>query len=172
MNLNEVFCLKLFGRTDCNFLVNSFLEPAPTFITQPSNPSFVDEGSNLTLRWTYNIDGTFREATFKRQISPSAITITAKDSNVVFVNPSYASRTQVAISDSETTVTLLGLNSSESGDYNFEVENTARLNAIANVKVTVRGKYSNFSASLISTNNLSSMWVAIVKINNVHHSSG
>ena len=98
-------------------------EAAPSFTEEPSNPSRVDEGDNITLRWTYNIDGTFRDSTFT-SVSTGA-TIALKDSSGLAVAAEFSDHVQVIISDSEAALTLLHVNRSDDGEYRYVIRNTA-----------------------------------------------
>ena len=96
-------------------------EAVPSFTEEPSNPSLVDEGDNITLRWTYNIDGTFRDSTFLR----TGATIALKDSSGLAVAAEFSDHVQVIISDSEAALTLLHVNRTDNGDYRYSIRNTA-----------------------------------------------
>ena len=98
-------------------------EAVPSFIEEPSNPSRVNEGDNITLRWTYNIDGTFRDSTFT--LVRTGNTIALKDSSGLTVAPRFSDHVQVIISDSEAALTLLHVNRSDDGDYEYHIRNTA-----------------------------------------------
>ena len=98
-------------------------EAAPSFTEEPSNPSRVDEGDNITLRWTYNIDGTFRDSTFT-SVSTGA-TIALKDSSGLAVAAEFSDHVQVIVSDSEAALTLLHVNRSDDGEYRYVIRNTA-----------------------------------------------
>ena len=113
------------------------IEAAPSFTKVPSNPSFVDEGNNITLHWTYNIDGAFRDGTFSLQ---PAITIALKDGSGLTVVPAYVNRVEVDTSDSEATITLLGVNRSDDGVYRYRLRNTALVFKESDVKIFVRCK--------------------------------
>ena len=116
---------------------NFVIEPIPTWTKEPSNSSFVHEGNNLTLQWTYNIDGTLRSAQFV--FLPSA-TIAVKDANGFAVAPAYVNRTLVVISDSETKVTLFGIDRSDSGNYRCTIINNHLLSADSDVEILVQCK--------------------------------
>ena len=114
-------------------------EAVPSFIEEPSNPSRVNEGDNITLRWTYNIDGTFRDATFT--LERTGDTIALKDSSGLTVAPRFSDHMQVIISDSEAALTLLHVNRSEDGDYRCAIWNTALSATQSVVNVVVQCKY-------------------------------
>ena len=120
-----------------NFSYIIVVEPAPTYITEPSKPSFVNEGNNITLQWTYNIDGTFKDGTFV--LLPST-TIALKDGSGVTVVPSYQNRVLMVASASKTTITLLGVNRSDSGTYQYTIRNTALAFIDSDVQILVRCK--------------------------------
>ena len=112
-------------------------EAVPSFTEEPSNPSRVDEGDNITLRWTYNIDGTFRDSTF----TLAGDTIAVKDSSGLAVAADFSDHVQVIISDSEAALTLLHVNRSEDGDYRYLIRNTALRATASVVNVFVQCKY-------------------------------
>ena len=114
-------------------------EAVPSFTEEPSNPSRVDEGDNITLRWSYNIDGTFRDSTFT--LVRTGVTIALKDGSGLAVAPSFSGRVQVIISDSEATLTLLHVNRTDNGDYRYSIRNTAFRSAESVVNVFVQCKY-------------------------------
>ena len=98
-------------------------EAAPSFTEEPSNPSLVDEGDNITLRWTYNIDGTFRDSVFTSV--RTGATIALKHSIGLAVATEFSDHVQVIISDSEAALTLLHVNRTDNGDYRYSIRNTA-----------------------------------------------
>ena len=114
-------------------------EAVPSFTEEPSNPSRVDEGDNITLRWSYNIDGTFRDSTFT--LVRTGVIIALKDGSGLAVAPSFSGRVLVIISDSEATLTLLHVNRTDNGDYRYSIRNTALRSAESVVNVFVQCKY-------------------------------
>ena len=113
-------------------------ETVPSFKEEPLNPSRVDEGDNITLRWTYNIDGTFRDSIFSLSTGE---TIALKDGSGLAVAPAFSDRVQVFISDSEATLTLLRVNRSDDKEYRYRVLNTAFQAVASVVSVFVQCKY-------------------------------
>ena len=113
-------------------------EAAPSFTEEPSNPSRVDEGDNITLRWTYNIDGTFRDSAFT--LLRTGDTIALKDSSGLSVAAQFSDHVQVIISDSEATLTLLHVKRSDDGDYAYNIRNTAIRATTSRVSVFVQCK--------------------------------
>lgn len=128
--------------TCCKFTF-CFTEPAPAFTSEPSsNDSSIVEGNDLTLNWAYNIDGTLDSATFIDLRGGGTVNIIQQDHRGLYVRPSYANRTQVnKITNSETSITLLKVQRSDSGKYQLELENTARDRVESDVEIRVWRKY-------------------------------
>ena len=104
-------------------MLHTVTEAVPSFTEEPSNPSLVNEGDNITLRWTYNIDGTFRDSAFT--LARTGDTIALKDSSGLTVAPAFSDHVQVIILDSEATLTLLHMKRTDNGDYRYHIRNTA-----------------------------------------------
>ena len=113
-------------------------EAVPSFTEEPSNPSRVDEGDNITLRWTYNIDGTFRDSTFTSV--RTGATIALKDSSGLAVAAEFSDHVQVIISDSGAALTLLHVNRSDDGHYQYFIRNTNFRSTTSTVNVFVQCK--------------------------------
>ena len=113
------------------------VDAVPSFTEEPPNPSRVDEGDNITLRWTYNIDGTFRDSRFALGTGE---VIALKDISGFTVVPEFSDRVQVFISDSEATLTLLHVNRSDGRDYQYIIQNTAFRSASSVINVFVECK--------------------------------
>ena len=120
------------------FVLYTITDAVPLFTEEPSNPSRVDEGDNITLRWTYNIDGTFRDSTFLSV--RTGATIALKDSSGLTVAFEFSDHVQVIISDSEAALTFLRVNRSDDGDYRYSIRNTALRTAESVVNVFVQCK--------------------------------
>ena len=120
------------------FVLYTITDAVPSFTEEPSNPSRVNEGNNITLRWTYNIDGTFRDSTFTSLRTGD--TIALKDSSGLTVVPAFSDHVQVIISDSEATLTLLHVNRSDDGDYQYFIRNTNFRSTTSTVNVFVQCK--------------------------------
>ena len=114
------------------------IDALPSFTEEPSNPSRVDEGDNITLRWTYNISGTFRNSRFS--LKEGSVTIAVKDGVGLAVASAFSDHVQVFISDSEATLTLLHVKRSDDGDYRYLIQNTDLEAATSNVDVFVQCK--------------------------------
>ena len=119
-------------------MLYTITEAAPSFTEEPPNPSRVDEGDNITLRWTYSIDGTFRDSRF---LLVTGETIAVKDGSGLTVAPAFSGHVQVFISDGEATLTLLHMNRSDDRGYQYIIQNTNLLSASSIVNVLVQCKY-------------------------------
>ena len=114
-------------------------EAVPSFTEEPLNPSRVNEGDNITLRWTYNIDGSFRDSRFT--VLGTGEVIALKDGSGLAVAPAFSDRVQVLISDSEATLTLLHVKRSDDKEYRYSIQNDAFQATASIVNVFVQCKY-------------------------------
>ena len=112
------------------FVFHTAVDALPSFTEEPSNPSHVEEGDNITLRWTYNISGTFRDSRFT--LSTGEI-IALKDPTGFTVTPAFSGRVQAFISDSEATLTLLHVKRSDDRGYQYTIQNTNFLSKASSV---------------------------------------
>ena len=94
------------------------------------------EGDNITLRWTYNIDGTFRDSLFS---SSTGETIALKDGGGLTVAPTFSDRVQVLTSDSEASVKRV--TRLDDKEYRYRIQNTALQAKASVVNVFVQCKY-------------------------------
>ena len=131
------FIFSCFGDTNVATQCYFFLDCAPTWTRQPSNPSFVHEENDLTLTWTFNLDGTLRSAQF--QFLP-ATTIALKDVSGLTFGDGYTNRTLVVITESETNITLLAMDKSDSGNYRYLITNNGLASAGSDVEIIVQCK--------------------------------
>lgn len=64
-----------------------------------------------------------------------------QDSDGLFVDASYSNRLRVNnITENQTSITLLTVDRSDSGNYKFEVENSNRRKGISDVEISVQCK--------------------------------
>ena len=137
-SLNSLFThLRIEDVLVFTFVYLTAVDAVPSFTEEPSNPSHVDEGLNITLRWTYDIDGTFRDSRF---FLVTGETIALKDGSGLTVASEFSDRVQVFISDSEATLTLLHVNRSDDRGYQYVIQNTNLRTASSVVNVFVQCK--------------------------------
>jgi len=97
-----------------------FSEPAVTAFgsLKPSDPSFVREWDNITLKWNYTIDGSIGQAQFANATDDE--TIAAKfGSGDVIVASDYQERFNADVSNTLAQLTILTVQRSDSGRYKF-----------------------------------------------------
>lgn len=81
----------------------------------------------------------FRDSTFT--LVRSGDTIALKDSSGLVVAAGFSDHVQVIISDNEAALTLLHVNRTDDGDYEYSIRNTALRSASSVVEVFVQCKY-------------------------------
>jgi len=95
----------------------TFSEPAVTFGSlKPSNPSFVREWDNITIKWNYTIAGSLGQARFKNVTDGSTIAGKFGDGDVT-VTANYQERFRADISNTLAQLTILTVQRSDSGTY-------------------------------------------------------
>ena len=79
------------------------------FISRPPNPSTVVEGQNLTLQWSYNLDGQANILTRMINVTRgvSATIVSKIQNNNVIVSAGYEDQFAASISDTQATITIL-----------------------------------------------------------------
>jgi len=97
-----------------------FSEPAVTAFgsLKPSDPSFVRELDNITLKWNYTIDGSIGQAQFANATDDETIAGKFGDGDVNVVSD-YQERFRADISNNLAQLTILTVQRSDSGRYKF-----------------------------------------------------
>lgn len=124
------------------------LEAAVTTLTAtPPDRSFAIETRDLTLVWEYSLDGSFLFAQFlnvtgggsgeriARQVS--------QDGNVI-VEAKYQDRLTVLITNSQASLKIRGVQSSDQGKYQFSLSPTGSGSIRHEVEVIVQGNTNSF----------------------------
>ena len=99
----------------------SFLELQPTWFSQPSNPSTVEEGLDLILQWNYDLDGQsnlltlFLNVTAGESGSPPSIAKRQNNDNAS-VEAGYENLFRAIITDTQATLTILTVPKSINGE--------------------------------------------------------
>ena len=120
-----------------------------TFTPQPSSPSEVNEGGNLTLQWNYNLVGGSPFAFVIANVtdggsSPPSV-VTRQSSSVATVQPGFEDRFRAAISDTQANLTILEVPRSETENkYLLRILRTADLRLFPSdvVEIKVLCKYT------------------------------
>ncbi len=116
-----------------------FSEPAVTaFNSKPDKPALVKEMDNVTLEWTYTLDGTIFSAFFYN-ITLNQITIARRGSvGEAIVAPDYQERFRAEISDTQALLTIVGTQRSDRGEYEFNLETDKFVALVDAVKLFVQ----------------------------------
>ena len=124
------------------------LEAAVTTLTaSPPDPSFATETRDLTLVWKYTLDGSVAFAQFLNITgggSGERIARQLSQGGSVNVEAKYQDRFTVVITDSQSSLKIRGVQSSEQGKYRFTLSPTGSGNIFDGVEVIVQGNTNSF----------------------------
>ena len=122
------------------------LETAQTTLTAPpSDPSFAIETRDLTLVWEYTLDGSVLLAQFFNITGGGNERIARlSQGGSVNVEAKYQDRFTVVITDSQASLTIRGVESSDQGKYRFTLSPTGSGNILDEVDVIVQGNTNSF----------------------------
>ena len=113
------FLVKVLLSKSCLCLKCCFsVELQPTFSSQPSNPSTVEEGGDLILQWNYNLNGQSNLAT--RVVNVTAVALenvaTRQNDDNATVEAGYENLFRATITDTQATLTILAVPKSINGE--------------------------------------------------------
>ena len=124
------------------------VELVPVFISQPSNPSTVLEGQNLTLHWSYNLDGQSNEHARISKVTDESGTTTVvrrSGSSDAIVSAGYENQFLASISDTEAILTILAVPRSGSGEkYSLVIFATNNILNSVIVEISVLCEYKSW----------------------------
>ena len=136
------------------FALNN-LELQPTFSTQPSNPSTVEEGGDLILQWNFNFNGQSNLASRLVNVTAGALQniATRQNDDNATVEAGYENLFRATITDTQATLTILAVAKSINGEkYQLRIL-TASPDFFPleseKVKISVLCKYAFFRTSNI-----------------------
>ena len=140
VNLATVICLSAYS-----FSLNVFLETAniTAFITKSSSPSYAVKGQNLTLVWTYSLDGAVGVAEFS-VIASSRIEILFGKKfgpGVITVDPEYQARFRAQATNTRAELNILAVQRLDERTYGVNVAPTGAGSLVQSVVVIVNCKY-------------------------------
>ena len=118
-----------------------------TLTATPPDPSFAIETFDLTLVWEYTLDGSVLFAQFVNftgSASGERIARQLSQGGSVNVEPKYQDRFTVAITDSQASLKIRGVKSSDQGQYRFSLSPTGSGNIRHEVEVIVQGNVTHF----------------------------
>ena len=123
------------------------VELVPVFISQPSNPSTVLEGQNLTLRRSYNLDGQSNENTRISNVTAgSGKTVVRRSaSSDAIVVAGYENQFIASISDTEANLTIIAVPRSVNGEkYRLLILATDDTLTSVDVEISVLCEYKSW----------------------------
>ena len=94
------------------------VELQPTFSSQPSNPSTVEEGWDLILQWNYNLDGQSNLVSRIVNVTAGALQNLALRGNGenATVEAGYENLFRATITDTQATLTIIAVPKSINGE--------------------------------------------------------
>ena len=110
----------------------------PVFISQPSNPSTVLEGQNLTLQWSYNLCSQANVLTRIINVTGGQETTVASRSgtNTAIITAGYENQLIASISDTDAILTILAIPRSFN-DEKYRLGIIASSNSLTSVDVNI-----------------------------------
>ena len=118
-----------------------------TLTATPPDPSFAIETFDLILVWEYTLDGSVLFAQFVNftgSASGERIARQLSQGGSVNVEAKYQDRFTVAITDSQASLKIRGVKSSDQGQYRFSLSPTGSGNIRHEVEVIVQGNVTHF----------------------------
>ena len=120
-------------------------EQAPSFISTPSSPLYPVENDNITLQWTYTLDGSPLdqiEVIFTPELLSAVRVARYRSGGTTQVASEVQDRFVFDLTDSQSTMTILRSQRSYSGTYELRVTpDVLNLASILNVvKISVKCK--------------------------------
>ena len=122
-------------------------EAAVTTLTaSPPDPSFSIETRDLTLVWEYTLDGSVLFAQFLNVTGGGSGERIARQvqGGSLNLDPKYQDRFTMVITDSQASLTIRGVQSSDQGKYRFTLSPTGSGNIFDEVEVIVEGNTNLF----------------------------
>ena len=146
-------------------------EQAPSFLSTPSSPLYPVENYNITLHWTYTLDGSPLdqvEVIFTPDSpSPSAQRIARhRSGGTTQVASDVQDRFVFSLTDSQSTMTILRSQRSDSGAYELTVtpDDFVATTIKDSVKISVKCKYIVFPYFLQETSTIILIMIIIIII--------
>ena len=115
----SLFLVKVLLSKSCLCLKCRFsVELQPTFSSQPSNPSTVEEGGDLILQWNYNLDGQSNLVSRIVNITAGALqnVATRGNNDNATVEAGYENLFRATMTDTQATLTVLAVPKSINGE--------------------------------------------------------
>ena len=146
-------------------------EQAPSFLSTPSSPLYPVENYNITLQWTYTLDGSLLddiEVIFTPDSpSPTAQRVARyRSGGTTQVASDVQDRFVFSLTDSQSTMTILRSQRSDSGTYELTVtpDDFVSTTIKDSVKISVKCKYIVFPYFLLETSTIILIIIIIIII--------
>ena len=112
-------------------------------ITKSSSPSYAVEGQNITLEWTYTLDGSFGAAKFSIVSDDGTESVMWKSLRygIIIVNPKYQERFKAEATDTRAELTILAVQRSDEETYQLNILPTGLGSILEEVILVVNCKY-------------------------------
>ena len=123
------------------------VELLPEFIAVPSNPSTVLEGQNLTVQWSYNLDGQTHAFTSISNVTGGSgkFVATRSGSSKGIITGGYENQFEASMSDTEAVLTILAVPRSVNEEtYRLSITTTSN-SLTSEVEISVLCEYKNYS---------------------------
>lgn len=118
-------------------------ESAPTFTEEPLH-QYTSEGNNITLEWRY----TFGSGSFSQlQLFGKSIVIVYKSGPAKdpYIAPAYRDRLLANVTDTDTSITFLTVNRTDSVTYTLTLISSFIEIASSQVEISVKCKYKRWT---------------------------
>lgn len=123
---------------------------ATNFTKEPENPFLVVEGDNITLEWGYTFGESESYLSTTFQIGNSVVV--TKLLGAFYMANSYKGRLHANITNSYTSITLLGVKRSEMGSFTLKVSSQpSMVSTSTTVEISVLCKYKVTMINKITT---------------------
>ena len=141
------------------FLLFFRKEQAQSFISTPSSPLHLVENDNITLRWTYTLGGfplDQVEVIFDSPSLSARRVARYKSGGTTQVVSDFQDRFIFNLTDSQSTITILRSQRSDSGKYELIVvpDDLAATTIKDDVKISVKCKHNVFPYFLLETSTI------------------
>lgn len=142
------FCLVNLATAICFVAYTLFLNLSPetanitAFITKSSSPSYAVEGQNLTIEWTYSLDGAVGAAAFFIITSSGIEILIGKKfgPGVIIVEPKYQTRFRAQATNTRAELNILAVQRSDGTTYRVNVVPTGAGSLVQSVVLVVNCK--------------------------------
>ena len=112
-------------------------------ITKPPSPSYAVEGQNVTLEWTYTLDGSVGFAKFAIVSDDGSELVIWKSfvSGIISINPDYQERFKAEATDTRIGLNILAVQRSDEETYKVNILPTGDGSILEEVTLVVNCKY-------------------------------